>query len=93
MDGGIIALPSTAYKPFLEKQYVVIAVRSNLFDRVLVTASGGQGILEKYEQNGVVYLRNLDGDIAIEKIGDKTSQVEPDISLENFLKKVGELNQ
>ena len=90
LDGDVVVRPPTAYQPFLERQYIVIAVKAQLFNGAFVTVSGGQGILEKYEHNGITYLRNLNNDTLVKKGDDPNTQIDLDVTLNIFLKMVGD---
>ena len=80
-NGDVLMSPSGGYYPYLETQYVIVAIKSDLFPGKWVSASGGQGVFEQYQLKGVTYLRNLNRGAAIKMQGDPESVVELDISL------------
>jgi hypothetical protein len=92
-DRGQRLFPSIAYFLGLREQYIVIAVKTEEKPHRWVAASGGQGVFNQYEKDGVTYLKNVNSDSVIEKPDEPGSVIEDDVSMETFLMKVKEGNK
>ena len=93
-DGGFVNGSSQMlYFLSIGKRYLLLAVHPEITPSQWVSASYGLGVLEVFDKEGQSYLKSVSKTKGMVKHGDPGSKAEKEVSLEEFVKNIGELSK